>query len=361
MGPSKGNLRLEPTIQQRDHIAGLNQNLISSFQDQGLELPRLTLFNDSLLLGEVRKELKGCIENLEFGQQRSSDVNSSSTTGSNGKGFGTRSRQTSCPLDIPQAEDILLADLLLCSTESYRFQASNVTTHDIPFQLGASFRQANLILHHLYSIGKVGALIQYAFAQEGNYYVPDAKGFHVASPDESVVVIEYRIPSKWSNKLLDDIYYAMDGTQGETIALRAPDAKGRPMIWGLTGDTFVDEVLYHVSLRSTTTVAYDQSCFRLRGGQWGLITNGQKTLAMRRLPGTDSFVFSRMAEEANSSYKATFLQSILAMGVTASKATKADPCMYPTTAADENLPKTPSDKQVAQSLWGKQVSYLRAD
>ena len=241
-----GKLRLEPDSQQRDQLCELTQRLINSYQEHGLELPSFELTNDPFLLKDVRNQLRGCIDHIEFDDLHSLGRESLSVTASDDSTSAQSGSLISSAFDITQAEDILLADLLLCGTASYHFQASNDTVHGIPFQLSVIFRQANLILHHLYAIGRVDTPVQYAFAHEDNYYVPDAKGFHVASPDESVVVIDYRIPSRWSNVQLDAIYDAVDPSRGSTIRA-VVHANGRPTVVGPTRDSFVDEVLYHVS------------------------------------------------------------------------------------------------------------------
>ena len=245
-----GKLRLEPDPQHRDQIGEHTQSMITSFLQQGLETPSVKLAFDPFLLKDVRSVLRGCIDHLDFVDARPPHVVESSADERNNNHSGRGNSQAPAAPDVSQAEDILLADLLLCSTESYRFQASNVTAHGMPFQLGASFRQANLILRHLYTIGKVSVLVQYAFAHEDNFYVPDAKGYHVASRDESIIVIDYKIPSRWSNEQLDSIYRKVVAARRSTVQVKAAKANERPTVDGPTRDAFVDEVLYHVGTSS---------------------------------------------------------------------------------------------------------------
>ena len=245
-----GKLRLEPDPQHRDQIGEHTQSIVTSFLQQGLEPPNFKLTNDPFLLKAVRSVLKGCIDHLDFDDARPPHGINPSANNRSRNYSGKSNRQASSAPVVCQAEDILLADLLLCSTESYRFQASYVTAHGMPFQLGASFRQANLILRHLYTIGRMSVLVQYAFAHEDDYYVPDAKGFHVASPGETIIAIDYKIPSRWSNEQLDDIYWKVDPSRRSTIRVRTPQANERPTVDGPTRNGFVDEVLYHVGTSS---------------------------------------------------------------------------------------------------------------
>ena len=113
--------------------------------------------------------------------------------------------------------------------------------------------------------------------------------------------------------------------------------------------------------RLRSTVADEQSCSRLREGQWGLMTNGQTTLAMRRLSDTDTVVFSRIEEGATSLENMTFLQSILVMGVSASQKIETDTSVCPGLEVDPLRSDAPSDEDVAETLQYKQVSMLDAD
>ena len=113
--------------------------------------------------------------------------------------------------------------------------------------------------------------------------------------------------------------------------------------------------------RLGSTVADEQSCSRLREGQWGLLTNGQKTLAMKRLPETGTVLFARMEEDATSLESTTFLQSILAIGVTASQKMETDTFMCPGLEVNPLRSDAPSDEDVAEKLLYKQVSKLEAD
>ena len=77
---------------------------------------------------------------------------------------------------------------------------------------------------------------------------------------------------------------------------------------------------------------------------------------MSRLSGTDTVVFSCMTEEPYSRESATFLQSILALGVTASKKMKLDVSMCPKGGQSTE----PSSEQTNEYLRIKKVSNLYA-
>ena len=230
--------RLALRRQARARIASYTERLDIAYREKGLNPPSLKLRWDSSMLSRIRDELQGCIDGIEYFASHED---------------GTWFHPDKVPANRKSspAEDVLLAELLLCASESYRARATITPGDMIPFQLASTFRQANLILGYLHANGRIDKLVQYAFAMQGDCYIPDASGFHFASRDETIVVIDYLLASSRTDDDIESIYerFILSSDSAIQICCTA-DANGQLVFRQPTKDASLNEMLYHVR-RST--------------------------------------------------------------------------------------------------------------
>ena len=184
-------------------------------------------------MGNIQDKLKRCIDHLDFGNAWDENLQ-------------RHIDKYAHFYDISEAEDILLAELLLCGSESYRTELMAAPGYGMPYQFVAIFRQANLILRHLYTIGRVSNLFQYGVAVDSDCYVPDMRGFHIAAPEETVVVIEYNLAATWSDEQLEEVTIISDSGHFPVPVGAFVDNNGKLSVHTPTTDTSVNEALYLV-------------------------------------------------------------------------------------------------------------------